>query len=373
MHKTAYMKILLVGEYSRLHLTLAEGLRYAGHEVTLASDGDGFKNYPRDIDLSRQSSGIADTLASALNTIWQFRQFKGYDVVQLINPNFTTQNVRLNNYLYKCLKKHNRKIFLGAFGDDSYWVRACMSNKIFKYSEFFVSDKPTNLKYNTKLTHKWIDSPIEVLNKTIAQTSNGIIACLYEYYMSYKSLFDSKLTYIPLPINTDALPFRPIKEVPKKVVFFIGINRDRSEYKGTDIMERALLRLKDAYPDEVTVIRAESISYDEYNRMMELAHVVLDQLYSYTPAMNALNAMAMGKIAVSGGEPEMYDLLDEKVNHPVVNVFPSEQDVFDKLEFIVKNKHLIPKLSEYSRKFVEDNHYYKNIVQDYLSFWNRIE
>ena len=47
------MKILLIGEYSRVHLTLAEGLRSMGHEVVVASAGDGFKNYPRDIDLSR--------------------------------------------------------------------------------------------------------------------------------------------------------------------------------------------------------------------------------------------------------------------------------------------------------------------------------
>ena len=29
------MKILLIGEYSRVHLTLAEGLRSMGHEVVV--------------------------------------------------------------------------------------------------------------------------------------------------------------------------------------------------------------------------------------------------------------------------------------------------------------------------------------------------
>ncbi|MDR1091802.1 MAG: glycosyltransferase family 1 protein, partial [Prevotella sp.] len=110
------MKILLIGEYSRAHLTLAEGLRTLGHEVLTASDGDGFKNYPRDVDLSRKSSGIIDTIASLGNVLKQFGKFKGYDVVQLINPCFTTQNVRINNYLYKKLKKNNGKVFMGAFG-----------------------------------------------------------------------------------------------------------------------------------------------------------------------------------------------------------------------------------------------------------------
>ncbi|MEE1338450.1 MAG: glycosyltransferase family 1 protein, partial [Muribaculaceae bacterium] len=44
------MKILLVGEYSNVHWTLAKGLRELGHTVTVASNGDFWKNYPRDID-----------------------------------------------------------------------------------------------------------------------------------------------------------------------------------------------------------------------------------------------------------------------------------------------------------------------------------
>ena len=34
------MKVLLVGEYSNVHATLAEGLRSLGHEVTVVSNGD---------------------------------------------------------------------------------------------------------------------------------------------------------------------------------------------------------------------------------------------------------------------------------------------------------------------------------------------
>lgn len=48
------MKILLLGEYSNVHATLAEGLRMLGHDVTVASNGDFWKNYPRDISLVRR-------------------------------------------------------------------------------------------------------------------------------------------------------------------------------------------------------------------------------------------------------------------------------------------------------------------------------
>ena len=37
------MKILLIGEFSRLHNSLKEGLLALGHEVVLVNNGDGFK------------------------------------------------------------------------------------------------------------------------------------------------------------------------------------------------------------------------------------------------------------------------------------------------------------------------------------------
>ena len=53
------MRILLVGEYSRLHNSLKEGLELLDHEITLIATGDYFKNYPADIRLIRKyDSGL---------------------------------------------------------------------------------------------------------------------------------------------------------------------------------------------------------------------------------------------------------------------------------------------------------------------------
>ena len=45
------MKILLLGDYSAVHKNLKEGLCSLGHEVDFASNGDGWKKIPRDIDI----------------------------------------------------------------------------------------------------------------------------------------------------------------------------------------------------------------------------------------------------------------------------------------------------------------------------------
>ena len=48
------MKILLIGEYSRLHNSLKEGLQVLGNEVTLLGFKDGFKDFPVDFPLVKK-------------------------------------------------------------------------------------------------------------------------------------------------------------------------------------------------------------------------------------------------------------------------------------------------------------------------------
>ena len=45
------MRILLVGEYSRLHNSLKEGLLTLNHEVKIVGTGDDFKNFPVDFSI----------------------------------------------------------------------------------------------------------------------------------------------------------------------------------------------------------------------------------------------------------------------------------------------------------------------------------
>lgn len=364
------MRILLLGEYSRLHLTLAEGLRKLGYEVVVASDGDGHKQYPRDIDLTRKSSSPIDTISAIYTVNKAFSKFKEYDVVQLINPCFVTLGVSLNRFFFDRLRKYNKKVFLGAFGDDSFWVKTCMSNDAFKYSEFFVDGQSTNLDYCNVLKKRWIASPRAKLNNYILQNVDGVVACLYEYYKSYEGL-GANLQYIPLPIHVQQIPFCPIVDVPEKIRFFIGMDKVRSEYKGTDLLLKILLQFQQKYQNEVDVLTAESVSYDEYVKLMFDAHVVVDQLYSYSPSVNPLQAMAQGKVVITGGESEMYELLGNVENRPIINVYPTEQGIWNALEFIVKNKDKLPSLSLQSRLFVEQYHDSVKVAQQYLDFWSR--
>ena len=129
------MKILLLGEYSNVHNTLARGLRELGHTVTVVSNGDFWKNYPRDINVSRRPGKIGGMLLMA-KIYALLPRLRGYDVVQFINPLFFELKAEHLFPLFRYLKKHNRKAVLCGFGMDYYWAHTCSTTMPLRYSDF---------------------------------------------------------------------------------------------------------------------------------------------------------------------------------------------------------------------------------------------
>ena len=101
--------------------------------------------------------------------------------------------------------------------------------------------------------------------------------------------------------------------------------------------------------------------------------MLLDQLYSYTPATNALLAMAQGLVAVSGAEPEYYDFIGEHDNHPIVNVSPLvEGDIDAQLEHLVLHRDELPARARASRAFVERHNDAPVVAQLFVEHWNKL-
>ena len=83
--------------------------------------------------------------------------------------------------------------------------------------------------------------------------------------------------------------------------------------------------MTDRYPGKAELTIVENRPFDEFVRLLCNSHVVLDQIYSYTPATTALMAMAYGLNTVSGGESDFYDYIGEHTLRPVINA-PVELD-----------------------------------------------
>ncbi len=363
------MKILLIGEYSNVHATLAEGLRALGHQVTVVSNGDFWKDYPRDIDLCRKKGKLGGVSYLA-RTIALLPRMTGFDVVQLINPMFLELKAQRIRPIYKFLRKYNKKVFLGAFGMDYYWVHENITRKPLRYSDFNIGDTLRTDEAAMRERRDWMGTAKAELNKMIAADCDGIIAGLYEYWACYKPVFPDKTTFIPYPIKPKDRPFGLDEHNPTHALrLFIGISKGRSAYKGTDIMLAAAQAIKQKYPQKVELRIAEGVPFEQYSQMMNGADAILDQLYSYTPSMNPLEAMSRGIICIGGGEPENYEILGDKDLKPIVNVRPNYESVYEALDRMVTHTEEIARLKRESIEYIRRYHQYTKVAQQYLDFY----
>ncbi len=371
------MRILLLGEYSNVHNTLAQGLRKLGHEVTVASNGDFWRGYSRDINLAREG-GLVGTLSFACRLLPALWRMRGYDIVQLINPVFLELKAERLYWVFDYLKRHNGRVVLLAAGDDYYYPELHTRRKVMRYSDFYIGDEEHCCDYVRTQTREWLYGEKGRLTRYVAKHCDAIVACAYEYWLPYSLSEDtspngerlrSKLVSIPFAY---AVPDLTVRKVEGRVRVFIGISRERAEMKGTDIMLQVAKDLLGRYPDRMELLVANGVSFDEYSRMMDSADVLLDQIYSYGPGMNALLAMSKGIVAVSGAEPEHYEQLGEYQVRPIVNVYPSYGDVYEKLERLILNPELVNRLKLESREYVARNHEYVMVSRRYEELYGKL-
>ena len=364
------MRILLLGEYSNVHNTLAKGLRELGHQVTVASDGDSWKDYPRDIDLKRDLESRTGRISFLRRLFRALPKMRGYDIVQLINPIFFELKAERIMPFYNYLRRHNKKVLMGAFGMDYYWASVNTDIRPLRYSDFNFGDQPRTDIEAQRFRNEWIGTPKETLCRQIAKDCDAIPAGLYEYWATYNEVPElrDKMRFIPYPIQMPEIYRTAFYGGPLKL--FVGISRGRNAYKGTDIMLSAAQKLQQKYPDKLELKIVEGVPFDEYTRILEGSDAILDQLYSYTPSMNALLAMSKGIIVVGGGEPENYDILNEKELRPIVNVQPNEESVYQELEKLILSPDRIPELKRQSVEYIKRHHDYIKVAQQYLDLYS---
>lgn len=367
-------KILLLGDYSNCHRTLATGLRAIGCEVTVASDGSGWMQCERNVSIVRRKGKPAG-LFHALRMHALLRgSLSGYDIVAIHDLNFCNLKPHRMWPLFNLLKSRNGGVFLTSMSTDiAYLDMLQAADSPLRYSEWFVNGKPSRMfEANPREWEMWHNSQLVGYQNKVLDRLDGAVSVLYEYHKGIeRRLGPDRVAYGGIPVDVDLFPQVELPDRPEKIRFFLGRDRRRKLMKGTDLLEEAARRVVDRYPSAAELVIVENKPFSEFIELMKSSHVVLDQIYSYTPATTALMAMAYGMNVVSGGEPEFYDFIGEWDNRPVINA-PLELDALtDTLEDIVRNPQLIRERGIRSREFVMKHNDCRVVARRYLDFWQR--
>lgn len=369
------MRILIIGEYSGFAKNLKRGFKCLGHDTIVFSWGDGSKkissDFPEDFNIKVANITIGSFQIKGTwiirNIIESFTFNKKvrsisrnelFDVVFLLNHDF----IRFKRQFWKPyftidtikkIVKNSNGIYLSLCGNDFVFNSYLSNIRKANPSDVLQRQRPTKREIEVFETFK-----SEILQ---------VIPVMYEYAEPYRNSKLAKdftvMPTIPLPLWIDGIDF--CNTINGKIVIFHGLNRDS---KGTSIIAEALSEIKKIYSDRVEVVIDGHLPLNDYLNILKNANIVIDQCYGFSYGMNAIYSMAMGKVVLSGNEPECKAEFN-RPDLPIVNIEPNTNQIVQELSRLIENPKLIEEISIKSRKFVEEFHESKIVAKQYLDIF----
>lgn len=350
------MRILLLGEFSGVHTQLKQALSHLGHEVTVASFGDGFKSFKPDIQLGQAKGRIAAALEQLAAPVLNYSKLVSYDVLQLINP-FNFNEKYPTRHIVERIIKNSGRSFLLAAGCDSVFREEIVK------SDFAYHPCGTCLALDQRSDTCVFEAPWATRwNDRIACLVNGIIPISDSYAYVYRN-YPNVRELVPMPIDTTAISYVP-NIVKGPVRFFHG--KSRGGFKGTPIIIEAFEEAKQRWPSDIETTVSSGLPFDQYMEAIVSHNVVVDQTYGYGLGMNSLFGMARGRILMTCFEERFFKLGE----NPAVRIEPNVAQIVDRIGMIIENRNRIEAWGQASRNYVEGRHNSVKIAQEFLRTWS---
>lgn len=360
------MKILLLGELSGVHQELAPGLRGLGHEVTVAHSKMANPDFESDIAFYRAPKGATGArvwIRDIISQLGHAPKLTGFDIVQIITPKFF--NWKIHGAMLRFLKRHNGKLVVLNV--------ACTSDYHRRVAELRYRPCKECKQFDLKSEACIYDRPDEQRAEHLAwELADVIVATHYEYaYALADTRFAPKLVNIPLPIDTTRHRATLMPPLDKVRIWY---GETRYGFKGSPFILPALDRLA-AGPlgEEVEIVRSGRLAFGEYLEFLGTLHIAIDQASSYGMGMNALYALARGRVALTGAEPETLDFVGvSAAENPMINIRPDADQIHDALAALVERKAELPELGRRSADYVAKYHAADVIARQYEALYARL-
>lgn len=351
-------KILLLRDYSGMSSQLAKGLRGAGHDVTLASIADGFKgDYGADFALDKRILGV-NSVDQYINYWRLAMRGDEYDIVHFQTPFLAGRFTAVVIPQIAMLLSRGRFFSMSLAGDDYfYWTRSRDRLAYSPHSESqqvdFRGHKPYYLSTASRLINEWL-----------AKRAHALVPACYDYAVGYGE-YAHLTAHIPFCFDVDGVtPAFPASTGPVQILHSIS----RAGFKGSRHILEALDRLSKVCGSRVCISTFERLPYKDYKQALKNADIILDQCNSYSYGMNAVEGLALGKIVLSGAEPEALAYM-KATDCPVVNIKPDAEQIFEALYNLVEQRNILPDIGRRSRKFAEEFHSYGAVIPKLLAEW----
>ncbi len=260
----------------------------------------------------------------------------------------------LKKYELSILKFARKKIVLMPYGGDAF-VYEEIANAHWRHG--MISNYP-QLGDNS---HK-----IKALVHRSSRLADVVVGCLVHYVNLPR--WDI-LPCVYYPVDTQKL--QPTYPKDSGSIRIVHATNHRG-VKGTVFLEEAVKRLQNEGID-VTLDVIEYVTNDEALERMAKADIYVDQLvFGY--ALAALEAMALGKIVISG----LNDIEQNKVfcNYSYLNECPviagDVDTIYDVLKELISHRHEWEALGKKTRSYAEKRHSFESSADMYQMIYRKI-
>ena len=346
------MKILMLGELAGIGVMLAKGF------TSLGIDVDHF---------AHQHSWRKDTGFNSLTSKNRFRVVRGlyrylnplflktklqnkYDVVLLVDfkPFQTTDAI--NQQVIKAIQDNNGPTFLILGGCDAEVRNWNISNHFSICNSCLLYDQKSLVCAQEK-NAKYQDA--------ILSGVTGIIPNAFEYHEPHKN--NKKVTEpVQMPMECE-----PLKNNFPKNSFKILHGLNRYGFKGTQIVENVFSSLNGGrYPGSKFKISGKQ-TLDNWIRLLDEHHVIVDQLYNKSLGMNSLYILGSGRILVAGDVAEACALFGTP-KPPMISTEPSTEGLTRAIVSILESGESLKHYQEESIQYVKDYHAPKLVAQKFM-------
>lgn len=330
------MRVLLLGEMSGVHTNLAIGLREIGIKVEFYARKDGWKDVKGDKSyfLGLQGTGFFPRISRLLFPLLFVRKFSGYDVVSLagvqsFRPHFVSK-----------LKRSNRKVVSFCCGSDRFTVRNWLTRDFSP-----ILGEALNGEFNL----------IGAVNRNRDYENAKLVDLIIPTCPSYRKGVDKLINVsdrnVRLPFSE--LHHKKSSKVGKRIKIYHGITR--RGFKGSELIIRAMSRLQNDFPNLVEIRVTERLKYQEYVDELSRCDIMIDQCFIDTYGMNAVIAMSLGKVVLSGNSFS---------DCPVVKILPDEDFIYKTLVRLIYSDLGIIKNMSY--QYFIDNHNAKKVAEEWI-------
>jgi hypothetical protein len=353
------MRFLLLGEYSGLHQALSDGLLKNGHDVVWYHDGDNKKKISGGKRFFLKTGiRIFDIFLKNTIPFLKISKEDNFDCVHFISPIILSPRIFTNKLFIKFALKKSRFSILAAAGTDSIYLDYC---KDFRYNPI-----ESIIQEEGKFSSVYQREDVKKNNYFLARCVDVIVAYAYDYYYPYsKTKWLSKLHFSPMPVITDDLDIPQIN-INQITTILLGANK--KSFKGYRLMLNAITLLKEEFKEDIIIDIPNFVSSDDWQIKLAKCSILLDQCFSYSPGMNALKGLAMGKIVLSGSEIEFEKMIN--VESPIINITPNVKQIYSCLKLLITNPNLMLQYSEKSIDYVKKNHSSEIVANNICSIVN---